>query len=183
MAPVLDFDPAVRPASAIDAFPVFRHQPLQPHQASVAEQVRSDLALFERRNVDAVNPPRQQPSEVGLAHRQRRLAQILAVVDQHVERIELHLIIVLAAVQAVEIRSPVDAQQQGLAVDHERAVAISKCGLGDQRKPAAPVVAVTGERQIFGVDSRVLQMRISRACLNFPPLVHIVITGQRNGFI
>ena len=30
-------------------------------------------------------------------------------------------------------------------------------------------MAVAGERQIFGVDSRVLQMRISRACLNFPP--------------
>ena len=88
-----------------------------------------------------------------------------------------------AGVQAVEIRSPVDAEQHGLAVEDERAVAVAQGSFGDQRKAIAPVVAVAGERQIFGVDSRVLQMRISRAYLNFPPLVHIVITGQRNGFI
>ena len=47
-------------------------QPLQPHQAGVAEQVRTDLALLERRQVDAVNAARQQPRQVGLAHRQRQ---------------------------------------------------------------------------------------------------------------
>ena len=64
---------------------MFRHQPLQPHQAGVAEQVRPDLALFEVGQEDAVNPPRQQPGQVGLEHRQRQPAQILAVADQDVD--------------------------------------------------------------------------------------------------
>ena len=47
MLPVLDLDPPIKPATAIDALAVLRHQPLQSHQAGVAEQVRPDLALFE----------------------------------------------------------------------------------------------------------------------------------------
>ena len=47
--------------------------------------VRADLALFEVGQEDAVNPPRQQPGQVGLEHRQRQPAQILAVADQDVE--------------------------------------------------------------------------------------------------
>ena len=83
--PVLDLDPAIGPPAAIGALAMFRHQPLQPHQAGVAEQVRPDLALFEVGQEDAVNPPRQQPGQVGLEHRQRQPAQILAVADQDVE--------------------------------------------------------------------------------------------------
>ena len=86
----------------------------------MAEQVRPDLALLERRQVDAVDAARQQPRQVGLAHRQRQLAQILAVADQHVEGVELDLVIVLARVQAVEIGAAVDAEQHRLAVDDER---------------------------------------------------------------
>ena len=59
MLPVFDFDPAIRSSTAVDAVTVFR--PLQPHQAGVPEQVRADLALLERRKVDAVDPPRQLP--------------------------------------------------------------------------------------------------------------------------
>ena len=69
MLPVLHLDPAIEPAAAVDAVAVLRDQPLQPHQAGVAEQVRADLALLEWRQVDAVDPPRQQPRQVGLAHR------------------------------------------------------------------------------------------------------------------
>ena len=108
---------------------------------------------------------------------------ILAIADQDVEGVELDFLIVLAAVQAVEIRSTVNTQLHRLAIDHERRIPVTQSRLDDARESIAPVVAVPGERQIFGVDSRVLQMRISRAYLNFPPLVHIVITGQRNGFI
>jgi hypothetical protein len=61
MLPVLDFDLAIEPAGAVGAVTVFRHQPLQPHQAGVPEQIWPDLALFERRQVDAVNAARQQP--------------------------------------------------------------------------------------------------------------------------
>src|SRR5258708_40063932 len=49
-----------------------------------------------------------------------------------------------AAVQAVEIRSRVNPKKHGLAVDHERTDTIAQRGLGDQRKPAAPVMAVAG---------------------------------------
>ena len=39
-----------------------------------------------------------------------------------------------AGVQAVEIRSPVDAEQHGLAIEDERAVLVSKGGVRDQRE-------------------------------------------------
>ena len=67
MLPVLDLDPAIRAAAAVDTFPVLGDQPFQPHQAGVPEQVRPDLALLERRQVDAVDAPRQQPRQIGPA--------------------------------------------------------------------------------------------------------------------
>ena len=55
-------------------------------RAVTENQVRSklqddgaNLALLEGRNEDAVRPPRQEPRKVGLAHRQREAAQIVAV--------------------------------------------------------------------------------------------------------
>ena len=86
----------------------------------VAEQIRPDLALFERRQMDTINPPRQEPRQIGLAHAQGKLAQILAVAHQHIERLELDLGIVPARVQPVEVGDAVDAQQHRLAVDYER---------------------------------------------------------------
>ena len=89
---------------------------------------------------------RASSRQVGLAHRQRQLAQILAVADQHIEGVELDLGIVPARVQAVEIGDAVDAEQHGLAIDDERAVAIAQRGLDDQRIAIAPVMAVAGEQ-------------------------------------
>ena len=60
MAPVLDLDPAIEPAAAVRAVAMFRDQPLQPHQAGVPEQVRPNLALLERRQVNPVDTPRQE---------------------------------------------------------------------------------------------------------------------------
>ena len=78
--------------------------PFQSHQAGVAKQVRADLALLEWRQVDAVDAPRQQPGKVGLAHRQRQLAQILAVADQkrglNDQRISIGPVIAVAREQA-----------------------------------------------------------------------------------
>ena len=76
MAPVLDLDPAVEPAGAIEAIAVLGDQTFQPHQADVAEQIRTDLALLEWCEVNAVHAPRQ---------RQRQLADVVTVADQHVE--------------------------------------------------------------------------------------------------
>ena len=63
-----------------------------------------------------------------------------------IEGIELHLSIVLSGMQAVEIRAAVDVKPHRLAVDHEGRTVVAQRGLGDQRKPAAPVVAVAGEQ-------------------------------------
>ncbi|MBR0939495.1 hypothetical protein [Bradyrhizobium jicamae] len=57
----------------------------------------------------------QQPLKVRLAHRQRQASQILTAQRQHVEGAELHLGIVLAVVQRVEIGDPVDAGRDRLA--------------------------------------------------------------------
>ena len=64
MAPVLHLDPAVKPAATVGAVPMLRHQPLQAHQAGVPKQVRPDLALFERREMDAVDAPRGYQAEL-----------------------------------------------------------------------------------------------------------------------
>ena len=68
MAPVLDLDPAVEAAGAIGQMAVLGDQILQPHPAHGRKQVRTDLALLERRHVDAVDPPRQQPRQVSRSH-------------------------------------------------------------------------------------------------------------------
>ena len=83
---------------------------------------------------------------LAFAHAQRQLADVLAVADQTVEGIELDFVVVLAAVQAVEVRNAVYAEQDGLPVDHERGVPVAQRGLGDQRIAVAPVVAVAGEQ-------------------------------------
>ena len=50
MGPVLDLNPAIGPAAAVDAFAALGDHALRPHQAGVAEQVRAVLALLERRD-------------------------------------------------------------------------------------------------------------------------------------
>ena len=109
-----------------------------PHQAGVAEQVRADLALLEVGEVNAVDAARQQSGEAGLAHVERQSAEILAIADEDVEGVELHLGVMLAAVQAVEVRPAIDAQQHGLTIDHEGRLAESSKG-GMSRNVKAPV--------------------------------------------
>ena len=58
-------------------------------------------------------------ARLGLAHRERKVTQVVAVQRQHVERAELHFFIVLAGVQCVKIGDAVDAKDDGLAIDHE----------------------------------------------------------------
>ena len=59
MLSVLDLDPAIELAATVRALAVLGDQPLQPHKAGVPEEVRADLTLFERCQVDAVDAPRQ----------------------------------------------------------------------------------------------------------------------------
>jgi hypothetical protein len=54
MAPVLDLDPTIEPAAAVGAVTVLTDQPFEAELAGMTEQIRPDLALLERRDVDAV---------------------------------------------------------------------------------------------------------------------------------
>jgi hypothetical protein len=97
MFPILHLDPIRRAAGAIGPVGALRDQPLKPELAGLAEYVRSDLTLFERGDEDAVRPAREQPREVGFAHRQRQPSQIITVERKAVESVKLHLVIVLRA--------------------------------------------------------------------------------------
>ena len=65
--------------------------------------------------------PAQQPLKVRFAHREGQGAKILAAHRQHVEGAELHLGVLPAGMQRAEIGAAIDAQDHGLAVDHELA--------------------------------------------------------------
>jgi hypothetical protein len=84
--------------------------------------------------------------EIGLAHRQRRAAQILAVERQDVEGIELHFVVMLARVQRVEIGNAIDPEHHRLAVDHELLDPVFLGGLDDPQISSGPVAAATGDQ-------------------------------------
>jgi hypothetical protein len=68
---------------------------------------------------------------MGLAHRQGKRAQIIAIERQNVEGIELHLVIVLAGMRRVEIGDAVNAEDDGFAIDDELLVFVLQRGLND----------------------------------------------------
>ena len=140
MLAVLDLDPMRRstgPVRPVDQF-------FEPEQTGVAE--RSGPIAPCSKSLRKMPSTRRASSRDRFALRMLRgsLRRSSPSLTRHIERVELHLGIVPARVQAVEIRSAVDAEQHGLAVEDERAVAVSKRSLGDQRKAIAPVAAVPG---------------------------------------
>jgi hypothetical protein len=72
-----------------------------------------------------------QPFKVSLAYRQRQSPQVIAVERQNVEGVELHLVIVLAGMQSVEIGDAVDAKDHRFAIDDELLVSVLQRGLDD----------------------------------------------------
>ena len=90
--------------------------------------------------------PREQPREISLAHAQGEGAQILAIERQDVEGVELHLIIMLARVQGIEIGNAIDAEDDSLAIDDELLLSILECGFHDPRIAIGPVVAIAGDQ-------------------------------------
>jgi hypothetical protein len=71
----------------------------------------------------------QQPGQADLAHAERQLAKNLAVAsDQNIESVELDLMIVLAAVQPVEVAVALNPEQYSLAIEDERAARVTECG-------------------------------------------------------
>ena len=109
------------------------------------EKVGADLALLKIRQEDAVDAPSEQSGQVGFSHTQRELPQVVTITHQHVEGVELYLVIVLAAVEPVEIRSSVHAKQDSFTVEDKRPDAHAKRGFNDQRISIAPVVTVARE--------------------------------------
>jgi hypothetical protein len=75
-----------------------------------------------------------------------KLPQIVAIKGKNVEGVELDFVVVLAAIEAIEIRDAVNAEQHGFTVDYKLACLDSAGGLDDQRISAAPVVAVAREQ-------------------------------------
>jgi hypothetical protein len=142
MVAVLHLDPIRRPASAIGPISAFRYQALQPHVAGRPKQVWTDLALFKRRDKNAVGPPCQQPREVRLPHRERKRAHVVAVTGEHIEGVKLDLLVVLAGMQRVEIRDAIDAKDDGLTVDDELLHPVLQRGLDDPRVTLGPIVAI-----------------------------------------
>ena len=100
MLPVLDLDPVWRPSAAIDAVPALGHQPLQPHQTGMPEQIRPDLTLLEIAQEDSVNAPRQQPRQVGLPHRDNERA--VAITQRRLcdQRVPARPVVTVAGKQA-----------------------------------------------------------------------------------
>jgi hypothetical protein len=99
-----------------------------------------DLALFKRSDEHAVRPASQQPRQVGLAHRERQLAEIIAVHRQHVEVVKLYLVTVLTRMRRIEIGDAIDAKDHSLAIDDELRGAVLERSLSDPGEASAPVV-------------------------------------------
>jgi hypothetical protein len=79
------------------------------------DQARSRPARTAQRRY----PPACAPGEVGLAQGQRQAAQVLAIERHDVEGVELHLVVMLAGMQGVEVCDAVDAEHDRLAVEDE----------------------------------------------------------------
>ena len=128
---IFHFYPMRGASSVVRPILVLGNQSLQAQQAGVSEEIRTDLALLEVRQEDAIDAPSEQSGQISLAHAQRQLANVFAIDDQDIERVELHLVIVLAAVQSVEVGSTINSEQYRFAVDYKRGAAIAQSGFND----------------------------------------------------
>ena len=66
----------------------------------------------------------------------------------------MHLFIVLAGVQRVEVGDAVDAEDDGLAVEHEPPLPHLARGLGDPRIALGPVLAAARDQPLDAVLGR-----------------------------
>jgi hypothetical protein len=92
--------------------------------------------------MDALGTAGQELREVLLAQEERQLPIVVAFARQHVEGVELDLVIVFAGLQGIEVGYPVHAQDDSLAVEHEPILAQFQRGLDDPRKALRPIQAV-----------------------------------------
>lgn len=104
------------------------------------EQVRTDLALFEGAEENAIHSASEKPGQARLAHAEWQLPDIVTVAHEHVEGVELHFLVVPARVKAIEIRYAIYAEQHGFTINHKRVQAISQGSLYNEREAVAPIV-------------------------------------------
>jgi hypothetical protein len=91
-----DLDPIGRASATTAAISALGHKPLKPHEAGVPEQVGANLSLLKVTQEDAIHSPREEPSQARLSHRERQIPDIVTVANEHVEGVELNLLVVLA---------------------------------------------------------------------------------------
>jgi hypothetical protein len=104
MLPILDLIPDDR-HDRVDR-DVWRLVPLQPKFAGRPKQVWADLALFEWGDEDALGTTGQEPRQIGLTDRKRKLPHVIAVAGQHVEGVELDFLVMLSGMQASKSDRP-----------------------------------------------------------------------------
>ena len=75
--------------------------------------------MLKRVDEDPIRPPDEQSRKICLAHRERKLAQIVAIQCEEIKAAELHLFVVPTRVQRIEIGNAVDAQDDSFAIDDE----------------------------------------------------------------
>jgi hypothetical protein len=143
--PVLTFNPEFLTATTIWSVTVLGNQTLKPEFACLAEQVRPDLAQLKLADENSIWSAMEQSFQICLAHRKRKVAQIIALHCQDIESAELHFIVVLAGMKRIEIRDPVNAEDDSLAIDHELTDAVFQGGFTDPRKAARLVIATPAD--------------------------------------
>ena len=98
--------------TSIEAF----NQPLALYLARIGLPTENVLAPIEERRNEMEGLANALAS---LPYSERQLPNICSVAQKHVKGVKLHFVIVLAAVQAIEVGGPIDVKQHGFAVQNE----------------------------------------------------------------
>ena len=119
---------------------MLRDKTFEPELASLTEKIRSYFALLEGIDGYPLGPPAQESGKIGLAYRERKTAQIVAVHCQYIEGAELDFLAMPAGMQGIEIGDAVNAQDDGLAIEHKPPGAVLQGGFDDPWIALRPVV-------------------------------------------
>lgn len=74
------------------------------------------------------------------------MPHVIAIPGEHIEGIELDLIVLPTGMQSIEIGTAINSEDDGLAVNDEILLPVAEGGLDDPRITAGPVITVAGEQ-------------------------------------
>ena len=77
---------------------------------------------------------------------ERQLPQVVAIERQNVESVELHLAVMLARVQSIEISDAIYPEYYRLAVNDKALLPVPQSAFHDPRISVGPIVATTGDQ-------------------------------------